>query len=40
MDLLAGVAIDDVDFYKDSETPGFGDIGAKTNPRDMGYNLD
>jgi hypothetical protein len=40
MDLLAGVAIDDVDFYKDSETPGFGDIGAKTNPRDMGYKLD
>lgn len=40
MDLLAGVAIDDADFYKDSETSGFGDISAKSNPRDMGYNLD
>ena len=40
MDLLVGVAIDDVDFHKDSETPGFGDISAKSNPRDMGYNLD
>lgn len=40
MDLLAGVAIDDADFKKDPETPGFGDISAKSNPRDMGYNLD
>jgi hypothetical protein len=40
MDKLEGVAIDDADFYKDTETTGLGDISAKTNPRDMGYSLD
>lgn len=40
MDKLEGVAIDDAQFYKEAETPGFGNISAKTNPRDMGYSLD
>ena len=39
MDLLAGVAIDDVDFQKDPETP-LGDLRPTINPRDLGYKLD